>query len=160
MLQDGGAVFRKGGVRVDASSSHQDYFTCNVVAVRSELREALAVYKPQCVGEVTGSTDERTMTMSLLLKRDPARVQSTMPRTRRAPAPTMSRRRVARSSSSSSDRHAIPRGPKSAQRLGSEPSPTSFTTANDQRRVHKVVGDERVGGEPELRTGKEKTNAC
>lgn len=33
-------IFRKGGVRV--------------VAVRSEPREALAVYKPQCFGEVTG----------------------------------------------------------------------------------------------------------
>jgi hypothetical protein len=47
-------IFRKGGVRVDASNSHQDYFTRNLVAVRSELREALAVYKPQCFGEVTG----------------------------------------------------------------------------------------------------------
>ena len=47
-------IFRKGGVRVDASNSHQDYFTRNLVAVRSELREVLAVYKPQCFGEVTG----------------------------------------------------------------------------------------------------------
>ena len=47
-------IFRKGGVRVDASNSHQDYFTRNLVAVRSELREALAVYKPQRFGEVTG----------------------------------------------------------------------------------------------------------
>ena len=48
-------IFRKGGVRVDASNSHQDYFTRNLVAVRSELREVLAVYKPQCFGEVTGA---------------------------------------------------------------------------------------------------------
>jgi hypothetical protein len=47
-------IFRKGGVRVDASNSHQDYCTRNLVAVRSEPREALAVYKPQCFGEVTG----------------------------------------------------------------------------------------------------------
>jgi HK97 family phage major capsid protein len=47
-------IFRKGGVRVDASNSHQDYCARNVVAVRSEPREALAVYKPQCFGEVTG----------------------------------------------------------------------------------------------------------
>ena len=30
------------------------------------------------------------------------------------------------------------RTPKSAQRLGSEPSPTTFTTENYRRRVHKV----------------------
>jgi HK97 family phage major capsid protein len=47
-------IFRKGGVRVDASNSHQDYVTRNLVAVSSELREALAVYKPPCFGEVTG----------------------------------------------------------------------------------------------------------
>ena len=39
-------IFRKGGVRVDASNSHQDYFARNLVAVRSELREALACTSP------------------------------------------------------------------------------------------------------------------
>jgi HK97 family phage major capsid protein len=47
-------LFRKGGIRVDASNSHQDYFVKNLVAVRAELREALAVYRPACFGEVTG----------------------------------------------------------------------------------------------------------
>lgn len=41
------------------------------------------------------------------------------------------------------------RSPKSAQRLGSEPSPTSFTTENYQSRVYRSVGGERVGGEPD-----------
>ena len=47
-------VFRKGGIRVDATNSHLDYFTKNLVAIRAELREALIVPRPQCFGEVTG----------------------------------------------------------------------------------------------------------
>jgi HK97 family phage major capsid protein len=47
-------IFRKGGIRVDASNSHQDYFVKNLVAVRAEERLALAVYRPAAFGEVTG----------------------------------------------------------------------------------------------------------
>ena len=47
-------VFRKGGIRIAVSNSHEDYFIKNLVAVRAELREALAVYRPAAFGEVTG----------------------------------------------------------------------------------------------------------
>ena len=47
-------VFRKGGIRVEASNSHQDFFIKNLVAIRAEERLALAVYRPGAFGEVTG----------------------------------------------------------------------------------------------------------
>jgi HK97 family phage major capsid protein len=47
-------VFRKGGIRVEASNSHQDYFVRNLVAIRAEERLALAVYRPGAFGKVTG----------------------------------------------------------------------------------------------------------
>jgi HK97 family phage major capsid protein len=46
--------FRKGGVRVEASNSHQDFFVKNLVAIRAEERGALAVYRPGAFGKVTG----------------------------------------------------------------------------------------------------------
>ena len=47
-------VFRKGGIRVEASNSHSDFFIKNLVAIRAEERLALAVYRPGAFGEVTG----------------------------------------------------------------------------------------------------------
>jgi HK97 family phage major capsid protein len=47
-------IFRKGGIRVEASNSHQDYFVKNLVAIRAEERLALAVYRPGSFGKVTG----------------------------------------------------------------------------------------------------------
>jgi HK97 family phage major capsid protein len=47
-------VFRKGGIRVEASNSHQDFFIKNLVAIRAEERLALAVYRPAAFGTVTG----------------------------------------------------------------------------------------------------------
>jgi HK97 family phage major capsid protein len=47
-------VFRKGGIRVAASNSHQDYFVKNLVAIRAEERLALACYRPGAFGKVTG----------------------------------------------------------------------------------------------------------
>ena len=47
-------VFRKGGIRVEASNSHDDYFIRNLVAIRAEERLALAVYRPGAFGTVTG----------------------------------------------------------------------------------------------------------
>jgi HK97 family phage major capsid protein len=47
-------IFRKGGIRIEASNSHQDFFVKNLVAIRAEERLALAVYRPACFGEVTG----------------------------------------------------------------------------------------------------------
>jgi HK97 family phage major capsid protein len=49
-------VFMRGGVRVEASNSHQDYFIKNLVAIRAEQREALVVYRPGAFGKVTGLT--------------------------------------------------------------------------------------------------------
>jgi HK97 family phage major capsid protein len=47
-------IFRKGGIRVEASNSHSDFFIKNLVAIRAEERLALAVYRPAAIGEVTG----------------------------------------------------------------------------------------------------------
>lgn len=47
-------IFRKGGLRVEASNSHDDYFIRNLVAIRAEERLALAVYRPGAFGKVTG----------------------------------------------------------------------------------------------------------
>lgn len=49
-------IFRKGGITVEASNSHQDYFAKGLVAIRAEQRAALAVYRPGAFGEVTGLT--------------------------------------------------------------------------------------------------------
>lgn len=46
-------VFRKGGIRVEASNSHSDYFIKNLVAIRAEERLALAVYRPAGFAKVT-----------------------------------------------------------------------------------------------------------
>jgi HK97 family phage major capsid protein len=46
-------IFRKGGIRVEASNSHVDFFIKNLVAIRAEERLALAVYRPAAFGEVT-----------------------------------------------------------------------------------------------------------
>lgn len=46
-------VFRKGGIAVEASNSHSDFFTKNLTAIRAEERLALAVYRPGAIGEVT-----------------------------------------------------------------------------------------------------------
>lgn len=45
-------VFRKGGIRVEASNSHLDFFTKNLVAILAEERLALAVYRPSAIGKV------------------------------------------------------------------------------------------------------------
>jgi HK97 family phage major capsid protein len=41
------AVFYRGGVSVEASNSHADYFKFNRTAIRAEMRCALAVYRPE-----------------------------------------------------------------------------------------------------------------
>lgn len=47
-------LFRRGGVRVEASNSHQDFFIKNLVAIRAEERLALVVYREGAFGKVTG----------------------------------------------------------------------------------------------------------
>jgi HK97 family phage major capsid protein len=50
----GGQIFRRGGIRVETSNSHQDFFVKNLVAIRAEERLALAIYRPGAFGKVTG----------------------------------------------------------------------------------------------------------
>lgn len=50
----GGQIFRKGGLTVEASNSHNDFFQRNLTAIRAEERAALAVYRPGAFGRVTG----------------------------------------------------------------------------------------------------------
>ena len=45
-------TFRKGGIRVEASNSHADFFIRNLVAIRAEERFALAVYREAAFGKV------------------------------------------------------------------------------------------------------------
>lgn len=45
-------VWRKGGLSVEASNSHADYFQRNLIAIRAEERLALAVYRPTAFTEV------------------------------------------------------------------------------------------------------------
>ena len=47
-------VFRKGGIRVVASTEHSTYFTENKVAILAEERLTLAVYRPSAFCSVTG----------------------------------------------------------------------------------------------------------
>lgn len=49
----GGQIFRKGGLTVEASNSHADFFQRNLTAIRAEERVALAVYRPGAFGTVT-----------------------------------------------------------------------------------------------------------
>lgn len=50
----GAQLFRKGGITVEASNSHNDFFQRNLTAIRAEERLALAVYRPGAFGTVTG----------------------------------------------------------------------------------------------------------
>lgn len=50
----GGQIFRKGGITVEASNSHADFFQRNLTALRAEERLALAIYRPGAFGRVTG----------------------------------------------------------------------------------------------------------
>jgi HK97 family phage major capsid protein len=52
-FKTGAQVFRHGGIRVESSNSHQDYFVKNLVAIRAEERLALATYRPAAFGTVT-----------------------------------------------------------------------------------------------------------
>jgi len=47
-------LFLRGPIRTEMSNSHLDYFVRDLVAIRSEIRGALAVYRPQAFGLVTG----------------------------------------------------------------------------------------------------------
>ena len=47
-------VFNKGGLTVEASNSHADFFQRNLTAIRAETRCLLAVYRPGALGAITG----------------------------------------------------------------------------------------------------------
>jgi HK97 family phage major capsid protein len=47
-------IFRRTGLTVETSNSHQDFFQKNLTAIRAEERLALAVYRPAAFGTVTG----------------------------------------------------------------------------------------------------------
>lgn len=49
----GATVWRKGGLTVEASNSHADYFRKNLTAIRAEERLALAVYRPAAFVQVS-----------------------------------------------------------------------------------------------------------
>jgi HK97 family phage major capsid protein len=46
-------IFDRGGMRIEVSNSHQDFFIKNLVAIRAERRLALAVYRPAAFGTAT-----------------------------------------------------------------------------------------------------------
>jgi HK97 family phage major capsid protein len=50
--QASGQVWRRGGLSVDASNSHSNFFQLNLVAIRAEERVGLAVYRPNGFVEV------------------------------------------------------------------------------------------------------------
>lgn len=49
----GAAVWRRGGISVQASNSHDDYFRRNQTAIRAEERVALTVYRPEAFTVLT-----------------------------------------------------------------------------------------------------------
>jgi HK97 family phage major capsid protein len=52
----GAHIWRRGGVSVEASNSHSDYFQKNLVALRAESRLAVGVYRPSAFTAVSGLT--------------------------------------------------------------------------------------------------------
>lgn len=46
-FRTGAQIYRNGGLTVEASNSHSDYFRRNLTAIRAEERLALAVYRPE-----------------------------------------------------------------------------------------------------------------
>lgn len=53
-FQEASQLFSKGGLTVEATNSHQDYFTKGTTVIRAERRCVLIVYRPAAFGLVTG----------------------------------------------------------------------------------------------------------
>jgi HK97 family phage major capsid protein len=49
-------LYRRGGLRLEATNSHSDFFVKNLIAVLCELRAAMAVYRPLAFGFCSGLT--------------------------------------------------------------------------------------------------------
>jgi HK97 family phage major capsid protein len=49
-----GVIYRRGGVTVEASNSHSDYFQKNLVAMRAESRLGVGLLRPAAFVRVTG----------------------------------------------------------------------------------------------------------
>jgi HK97 family phage major capsid protein len=47
-------IYRRGGVSIEATNSHSDWFTKNISMIRAEERLGLAVYRPGAWVQVTG----------------------------------------------------------------------------------------------------------
>jgi HK97 family phage major capsid protein len=52
--REGGQVWNRGALSVEATNSHSDLFVKNLVAIRAERRLALSVYRPSAYVEVRG----------------------------------------------------------------------------------------------------------
>jgi len=52
----GATLYRKGGLRVDTSNSHDDWFQKNLIAIRAEIRSILGVHYPEFFTEVVFSS--------------------------------------------------------------------------------------------------------
>ncbi|MFL5892014.1 MAG: phage major capsid protein [Solirubrobacterales bacterium] len=50
----GAAIYRKGGLRVQASNADSTFFQSNLIALRAEERLDLAVFRPSAFCAVTG----------------------------------------------------------------------------------------------------------
>jgi hypothetical protein len=55
-FSQGAHIWRRGGVSVELSNSHSDYFHRNLIALRAEERLAMGLYPPSAVTEVRGLT--------------------------------------------------------------------------------------------------------
>lgn len=53
--RSGAAIYRRGGLTVEASNSHDDYWVRNLVSLRAESRQGLAVLRPAAFTVVTFS---------------------------------------------------------------------------------------------------------
>lgn len=53
-FQLGAQIFYREGIRVESTNSNEDDFKKNLIAIRAEQREALAVYRPKAFCTVTG----------------------------------------------------------------------------------------------------------
>lgn len=54
-FRDGATLWRKGGLSVEASNSHADYFRKNLTALRAEERLALTIFRDDAFQVVSGS---------------------------------------------------------------------------------------------------------